>query len=232
MSLHIHQLEATHGKCHIHVPSITLQPSQIMGLIGPSGAGKTTLLLIIAGFIEARQGHITYQQQSMNLVPVEQRPIGIVFQQHNILEHLTIYENITLGLPKNLTKLEQKNAIEKALSYTHLQDFLHRYPYQLSGGQRSRVALTRALLMQRPILLLDEPFSALDPGLRADLIHDIYHIAQQQKIIIIITSHEPLGIEKYCDYFGYMQQGHLLYMDTPKNILHNHALTTYLYGQY
>ncbi len=229
--LQIHNLNTNIDGFSLQVGHVELPTASVMGLIGPSGAGKTSLLLLLAGFIKTTQGLIKFNGQDITDQLVEKRPVTMLFQDKNIFEHLNVAENIKLGFAKNMTKTNQQTLYQQALNLTHMDAYTHRYPYQLSGGQRSRVGLARALVMERPILLLDEPFAALDPGMRYDLMSDIAHIASINQMVILITSHEPLGIGNFCSHFGFMQDGHMRLFDTPQKVLEDQQyIQQYLYG--
>jgi thiamine transport system ATP-binding protein len=142
-----------------------------IAVMGPSGAGKSTLLSAIAGFLTPVQGTVRWQGQDLGPIPPGQRPVTILFQDQNLFPHLTVAQNLGLGLRPDLRlSLDERARVDQALERTGLAGLGPRRPAQLSGGQASRAALARALLRARPILLLDEPFAALGPALRAEML--------------------------------------------------------------
>ena len=149
---------------------LQIQAQEKIAIIGESGAGKSTLLNLIAGFEYADSGEIWLNDENHTKTAPFERPVSMLFQENNLFTHLSVEENIALGLKPNLAlNAEEKALVEQAASAVNLQDFLTRKPTALSGGQKQRVALARCLLRDKPILLLDEPFSALDPKLRIEM---------------------------------------------------------------
>ena len=227
-----HHIKASFDDFVLSIEGLHIPESSITGLIGASGSGKTSLLLLFSGFMHAEEGTIMHLGLDITYLKPEKRPITMLFQDHNIFEHLDVRHNILLGIPKNMPQSARQELYENAISLTHLEDFEKRMPHSLSGGQRSRIGLARALVMERPVLLLDEPFAALDPGLRYDLIEDIKTITAQKKLTVILTSHEPFGIGEYCDYFGFMDHGYMRMFDTPSKVLKDKEYVDgYLYGR-
>ena len=178
-------------------PTLSIQTSfqvaqgQTAALMGPSGSGKSTILNLIAGFIAPHRGHISFNGASLGGLPPDQRPLTYLFQAHNLFPHLTVYENLALGLNPSLRmSTEQKMRISEALNWVSLTDLESRLPTDLSGGQQQRVGLARCLLRQKPILLLDEPFSALDQSLRNELTNLILDLQSQQSLSLVIATHQ------------------------------------------
>lgn len=161
-------------------------------LMGASGCGKTTLLNTLAGFIEPMSGELQWQGQSLlSRVPAE-RPFTSLFQEHNLFAHLSIADNVGLGIDPGLRLNQaQQQHVEQALQQVGLQAMGERKPGSLSGGQRQRAALARALVRRQPWLLLDEPFSALDPGLRQEMISLVSDLQQQNQLSVILVTHDP-----------------------------------------
>lgn len=168
------------------------RPGQRIAVMGPSGAGKSTLLSAIAGFLAPAEGAVSWQGQDLAATPPGERPVTILFQDQNLFPHLTIAQNLGLGLRPDL-KLspEDRALVEAALARTGLQGLGARRPAQLSGGQASRAALARALLRARPILLLDEPFAALGPALRREMLDLVREVAAETGATVLMVTHDP-----------------------------------------
>jgi thiamine transport system ATP-binding protein len=168
-------------------------------IIGPSGAGKSTLLNAIAGFLPAASGRISFDGTEMTQTAAGERPLSILFQDHNLFPHLTVVQNIGLGISPSLRLSEQDHQeIENALAQSGLEGLGARKPDALSGGQQSRVALARALLRARPILLLDEPFAALGPALKSEMLALVEKIAEAQNLTVLMVSHDPQDALRLC----------------------------------
>ena len=183
-------------------------------IVGPSGAGKSTLLSLIAGFIFPSSGQIILNNQNMTQTLPGKRPVSMLFQNNNLFDHLTVEQNIALGIKPSLklTTFEKQN-IADMLAKVGLSGFNERYPNQLSGGQRQRVALARCLIQHRPILLLDEPFSALDQALRFEMLALVNHICDEFDLTLLMVSHY---LDESLDNFS-----HCLVVDNGKIIFNN-----------
>ncbi|WP_151702475.1 ATP-binding cassette domain-containing protein [Nitrincola alkalilacustris] len=144
----------------------TLQPAQMLALMGPSGTGKSSLLECLGGFVPADAGQILLQGEPIQHLPAEQRPVSTLFQQHNLFEHISVAHNLRLGFNQGRPSHEQWSRVEAACEHLGIRELLDRLPSALSGGQRQRVALIRTVLREQPVILLDEPFSALDDDTR------------------------------------------------------------------
>ena len=163
-----------------------------IAIVGPSGAGKSTLLNLIAGFVLPTQGNIWLNGENHTRSAPYERPVSMLFQENNLFPHLTVQQNLALGLKTSLklTALEQ-DQIERVADAVGLTSFLSRLPNSLSGGQKQRVALARCLLRDKPILLLDEPFSALDPELRLDMLNLIDELCHSKNLTLLLVTHQP-----------------------------------------
>lgn len=161
-----------------------------VAILGPSGAGKSTLLSLAAGFLSPGLGKIELNHQDHTHTPPAQRPVSMLFQENNLFSHLNVRQNMGLGLHPGLKlSAEQQQSLLLLAEKIGLGECLDRLPSQLSGGQRQRVALGRCLLRSQPILLLDEPFSALDPALRSEMLTLLNHVCHQQQLTLLMVSH-------------------------------------------
>ena len=163
-----------------------------VAVIGPSGAGKSSLLMAIAGFFAPSSGRILWQGRDLtNLAPAE-RPISLLFQDQNLFPHLTLAQNLGLGLKSGRKLVPADIAqIDVALARTGLAGMGARRPAELSGGQQGRAALARALLRARPLMLLDEPFAALGPALKAEMLALVCEVAKAQGAAVLMVTHDP-----------------------------------------
>lgn len=167
-------------------------PGSRIAIMGPSGAGKSTLLSIVAGFLPPTQGRVLWDGKELSGIPPGERPITILFQDQNLFPHLSITQNLGLGLQPDLRLSGAQAAqVEDALRKVGLEGLGPRRPAQLSGGQASRAALARALLRARPILLLDEPFAALGPALRQDMLDLVRSVAGETGALVLMVTHDP-----------------------------------------
>ena len=171
---------------------LALPAGTATALIGPSGSGKSTLLNAIAGFIPAVRGRILWDGREIAHLPPAERPLTLLFQEHNLFAQLTVAQNVGLGLRPDL-RLDRDGwtRAEAALADVGLAGFGARRPAQLSGGQRQRVALARALLRGRPLLLMDEPFAALGPALRAEMADLVARLRAERGTTLLVATHQP-----------------------------------------
>lgn len=171
---------------------LQVEAGERIAIVGPSGAGKSTLLNLIAGFVLPTQGNVWLNGENHTRSAPYERPVSMLFQENNLFPHLTVQQNLALGLKTSLklTALEQ-DQIERVADAVGLTSFLSRLPNSLSGGQKQRVALARCLLRDKPILLLDEPFSALDPKLRMDMLNLIDELCHSKNLTLLLVTHQP-----------------------------------------
>ncbi len=188
-----------------------MEAGQVSGILGESGSGKSTMLDLIAGFLEADEGSILLDQKTLHTLPIEKRPITILFQQHNLFEHLSVSKNILLGIdPKGRSTAQSEKQITEILEEMKLSAYRDTLPTALSGGQQQRVALARALLRRQPILLLDEPFGGLDRETRLEMLTLVRNITTQQKLYTIMVTHDIEDCQRIADKVYTMQRGTLL----------------------
>ena len=172
--------------------NLSVNSGERVAIIGESGAGKSTLLNLIAGFEFPHQGEIWLNDKNHTSSAPYERPVSMLFQENNLFPHLTVQQNLALGLKPSLklTALEQEK-IEQVACSVGLGDYLQRLPNSLSGGQKQRVALARCLLRDKPILLLDEPFSALDQKLRVEMLALIDKLCDEKYLTLLLVTHQP-----------------------------------------
>ena len=171
-----------------------------VALIGPSGSGKSTLLSALAGFLPLQSGRILWNGQDIGSLEPYQRPLTILFQDQNLFPHLTVAQNIGLGLnPKLNLTTSQNNQISEVLDQVGLADMGPRKPAALSGGQLARAALARTLLRKRPLLLLDEPFSALGPALKAEMLELVANVATSTNATVLLVTHDIAEAKLFAD---------------------------------
>ncbi len=194
----------------IYTYNLEVQPSEIVAILGQSGSGKSTLLDIVAGFVEASSGSIYLDEQELIGLSVEKRPITILFQNHNLFEHLSVQKNILLGVSKVLKdSIEEIEKVKAILKEVGLEDFEHTIASQLSGGQQQRVALARVLIRREPILLLDEPFTGLDEQTRLEMLDLVKKITVGHNLHTIMVTHEIEDGERIANHI-YKMQNHTL----------------------
>lgn len=176
-----------------HLPmrfSFSAARGERLAVLGPSGAGKSTLLHLIAGFLPVSQGALRIDGADHTHSVPSQRPVSMLFQENNLFPHLSVQQNMALGLHPGLKLNEaQRRQLEEIAEQVGLRNLLTRLPGQLSGGQRQRAALARCLLRDRPVLLLDEPFSALDPALRNEMLQLVRRVCEARAITLLMVSH-------------------------------------------
>ena len=177
--------------------NLSLESDKIYAIIGPSGAGKSTFLNLIAGFSEISSGSILWNEQEISDLPPSKRNISILFQDNNLFPHLSVWRNLALAVshwPKISNDDEAK--LHSVISEVGIRGLENRKPSQLSGGQQSRVALARVLLQKNKILLLDEPFAALGPSLRDQMLELIEKIARNRGLLVLMVTHDPADANK------------------------------------
>ncbi|SFR47041.1 sulfate transport system ATP-binding protein [Marinobacter daqiaonensis] len=203
--------------------SLDIPEGRLTALLGPSGSGKTTLLRIIAGLESATQGRILFGDRDVSQVPVKDRNVGFVFQHYALFRNMTVADNIAFGLESmparsRPPKAEIRKSVERLLEMIQLPHLAKRYPAQLSGGQKQRVALARALATRPDILLLDEPFGALDARVRKDLrrwlrsLHDEFHFTS------VFVTHDQEEALELSDQVVVMSQGQIEQVDAPTRL--------------
>lgn len=173
---------------------LQIQLGQVVAVMGASGSGKSTLLNLLAGFIAPQNdtAQILLSDERVDLLAPSQRPVTSLFQEHNLFAHMSAFNNLALGIRTSLKlTVDEIAQVDTALEQVGLKGLGSRLPKELSGGQRQRVALGRALVRRKPLLLLDEPFSALDPALRQEMAALVKSLSQQHQLTVLLVTHEP-----------------------------------------
>ncbi|MEW2912000.1 ATP-binding cassette domain-containing protein [Leisingera sp. JC11] len=187
---------------------LEISPGACVAVIGPSGAGKSTLVEAVAGFLPVTRGRISWNGSDLTHRPPGKRPVAMLFQDGNLFPHLTVAQNVGLGLHANL-RLSQTEwrQVEAALERVGLGGMGGRKPAALSGGQQSRVALARVLVQGRDILLLDEPFAALGPALKAEMLDLVAELARENGATVLMVSHDPNDARRIADQVVLVAEG-------------------------
>jgi sulfate transport system ATP-binding protein len=199
--------------------SVDIPSGALTALLGPSGGGKSTLLRIIAGLEQPDSGTIEIEgQDSTNLSP-QRRAVGFVFQHYAAFKHMTVFGNVAFGLEiRKRPKAEIKARVNELLELVHLEQFAHRYPAQLSGGQRQRMALARALAVEPKVLLLDEPFGALDAQVRKELRSWLRRLHDEVHVTTVFVTHDQEEAMEVADEIVVMAGGEVQQVGTPDDL--------------
>ncbi len=204
-----------HARYTLEVPA-----GALCGLIGPSGGGKTTLLHAIAGFDLPSGGTLRFAGRDLLPLAPAERPLSMLFQEHNLFPHLTAAQNVGLGVDPRLRLSDtQAREVEAALTRVGLTELGKRRPAELSGGQRQRVAIARALVRKRPLMLLDEPFGGLDPGLRREMIALVDRLRRDERLTVLVSIHTPEDIGEAADLMAFIDKGRVLAAAPPGEML-------------
>lgn len=199
--------------------SFEIEAGEIVALLGPSGCGKSTVLRAIAGLIQPKTGRTVLGDQDLANVSARARGIGMVFQNYALFPHLTVAENVAYPLAcQQVPRAERRQRVEEMLSLVRLKDFGNRLPRELSGGQQQRVAVARAIAGRPSLLLLDEPFGALDRALRFDLQVELLHLQRTLGITTLIVTHDQEEAQSLANRLVLMNKGHVEQIDTPMTV--------------
>ena len=203
-----------------------VHPGEVFGLVGPSGCGKTTTLRLICGFESADAGEVLHDGRLVQAigtwVPPEKRGIGFVFQDYALFPHLTVLRNVMFGI-RHVPRKRRPQVAQEALWMVGLMDFGHRMPHDLSGGQQQRVALARAIAAGSKVILLDEPFSSLDPDLRLATRSEIRTLAERAKLALVLVTHDQEEALSTSDRLAVMNDGKLLQTGEPEEVYNRPA---------
>ena len=195
---------------------------QVVAIMGASGSGKSTLLNLLSGFIQPQNdsAQILLGDERVDLLDPSQRPVTSLFQEHNLFAHMSAFNNLALGIRTSLKLTVSEVAqVEAALEQVGLAGLGSRLPKQLSGGQRQRVALGRALVRRKPLLLLDEPFSALDPALRQEMAALVKSLSRQHKLTVLLVTHEPRDALELAETVVFIADGRVHWQGPSKDFL-------------
>lgn len=199
--------------------SLDIKGGELVALLGPSGCGKTTLLKIIAGFVRQSEGYVMIGDTVVDELPPNRRTVGIVFQNYALFPHMTVEQNVAYGLDVRGLAREAKSArVKEMLALVKMEAFAARLPRQLSGGQQQRVAIARALAVRPAVLLLDEPFAALDKNLRLDMQIEVKRIQRHAGITTILVTHDQEEALSMADRVAVLSQGKLEQFGSPTDI--------------
>jgi len=200
--------------------NLEIKNGSLVALLGPSGSGKSTLLRILAGLESPDLGRIWLDGQDTTQVPLQKREIGFVFQNYALFPHLTVSQNIAFGLEIREISLNRKlQRVQELLQLMQLEKFADRYPNQLSGGQRQRVALARALAVDPKVLLLDEPFAALDAKIRKQLRHWLRNLHQHISVTTVFVTHDHIEAFELAHEIVVLEKGNIIQIGTPQEII-------------
>jgi thiamine transport system ATP-binding protein len=199
---------------------LAVERGTFLSIIGPSGAGKSTLLSLIGGFEQPLSGKVLVDGSDIiSLAPAE-RPCTTLFQDHNLFAHLSIERNVALGIDPNLRLTDAQRAeVRQSLADVGLAGMEHRLPGQLSGGERQRAAIARCLVRHRPILLLDEPFAAVGPGLRREMLDLVRALQARLGLTVIMVTHDPGDARHAGGRTAFVHDGRVLLADTTDRVL-------------
>lgn len=217
-----------------HLPmrfSLCVEKGERIAILGPSGAGKSTLLNLVAGFLTPAQGSIILNGQEHTFTPPSVRPVSMLFQENNLFSHLTVKQNIALGIhPGMKLNPTQQARLLLIAGKMGILELLDRLPAQLSGGQRQRAALARCLVRQQPILLLDEPFSALDPALRQEMLLLLDVLCQEQQLTLLMVSHSTEDAARIAERSLVVADGRIVWDGKTEVLLRGEAEASSLLG--
>jgi putative spermidine/putrescine transport system ATP-binding protein len=210
--------------------NLSIEKGEFVSLLGPSGCGKTTTLQMIAGFVEVSSGRIVLDGRDITHAKPASRGLGVVFQSYALFPHMTVKDNVAFGLRmRKVASGELQQRVDRVLKLVRLNQHAERYPRELSGGQRQRVALARALVIEPPVLLLDEPLSNLDANLREEMQFEIRRIQREVGITTLMVTHDQSEALSISDRVVVMQAGRITQIDAPYT-LYEHPRTEFISG--
>ncbi|WCB92063.1 Sulfate/thiosulfate import ATP-binding protein CysA [Baekduia alba] len=203
----------------LHDISLDIKPGALTALLGPSGSGKSTLLRVIAGLETPDSGTVVIEDSDVTNVPPQRRDIGFVFQHYAAFKHMTVRDNVAFGLKvRKRPKAEIKVKVDELLGIVGLAGYQERYPSQLSGGQRQRMALARALAVEPKVLLLDEPFGALDANVRAELRAWLRRLHEEVHVTTVLVTHDQEEAMELADQIVVLNDGRIQQVGAPREV--------------
>ena len=209
---------------------LSVSQGEFVSLLGPSGCGKTTTLQMIAGFVDVTSGRIVLDGRDITHAKPSSRGLGVVFQSYALFPHMSVRDNVAFGLKmRKVSSSDIRTRVDQVLALVRLTAHAERYPRELSGGQRQRVALARALVIQPPVLLLDEPLSNLDASLREEMQFEIRRIQCEVGITTLMVTHDQAEALSISDRVVVMQAGQVTQIDEPYK-LYEHPRTPFISG--
>ncbi|MBK7264564.1 MAG: ABC transporter ATP-binding protein [Rubrivivax sp.] len=213
-------LSKSYGDVHALIDmNLAVERGEFVGLLGPSGCGKTTTLQALAGFVQATRGRIVLDGRDITDVPPNQRGLGMVFQSYALFPHMTVAQNVAFGLEmRQVSRSERERRVGRMLELVHLDELAARYPRELSGGQRQRVAVARALVIEPPMLLLDEPLSNLDAKLREAMQFELRRIQRKLGTTTLMVTHDQAEALSISDRVVVMHAGRVQQIDAPHRL--------------
>ena len=204
--------------------SVAIPSGSLTALLGPSGSGKSTLLRVIAGLEQPDSGQVTILGEDATSLPPQKRGVGMVFQHYAAFKHMTVFDNIAFGLTiQKRSKDEIRRRVDELLDLVQLQGLAQRYPSQLSGGQRQRMALARALAIEPRVLLLDEPFGALDARVRKELRQWLRHLHEDVHVTTVLVTHDQEEAMEVADRVVLMNEGRIEQVGKPRDLYEHPA---------
>jgi thiamine transport system ATP-binding protein len=208
-----------YGEAKVHF-ELSIPAGAFVAVTGPSGSGKTTMLNLIAGFETPAAGIIRIRSEDVTGMPVSRRPVSFLFQEHNLFSHLNVHDNIGLGISPalRLSKADE-DRISASLARLGMADKAHRLPHELSGGERQRAALARVLVQDNPVLLMDEPFASLGPGLRQEMTKLVSELHAERGMTLLLVTHHPAELLDAAPLLCFIEAGEARAFGATKELL-------------
>lgn len=220
------QLPRTSFNC---VANFKILPGSRVILMGRSGSGKTSLFSLLAGFEKPTKGRILWKSQDLTALPPQQRPLTMLFQNYNLFPHLTVFQNVCLGVRPSLKlNTHEKKQVMDALDELQIQHLKDQYPSRLSGGEIQRAALARSFLRPSEILILDEPFAALGPRMRQEMVHLLLDLQKKKNLTLLMATHHPEDALNLGERLIFLEEGHITLDSLLPEALESMKLKSYL----